>query len=482
MKKKNRIIIFSLLVSAITLLLIELFEWRDFYELMLIYSIFLVIIYSMLIYEEIKHYKGLNLNLLLLLGFFIRLVFPSITKAWGAIEGEEYSFIIPENVVNDYMFPTIVWMNIFYMIFYWCVFKWVIEISIEDMIRPFFIRYNIIYIAIPLFIIGLIYQIITSLIPVGIIPSSINSILGQLTTLSILSQLFNAIFNPSRFNNSLFTIFIILSAWVAMFFGFSKGAIMFNFLYYILYYFLKQKYYHKKILTPKLLVLIFSFFIIIDLIIYPFMSTKRVVSGWDPSVGSIATVEYSNMDILIDVLQGKVKKDENTAAGRLDAITPNAFYYKECCKKNLRTAIFAIDNAGLLIPRFLYPEKHDSRAGIMAYSFALNGSFDTEVKNVSFVYIGQFASSYMIGGPLAVLVLAFFNGWFLVFYYNFLLRHRNNILAILLLLPFMMSALMAFEEIHDGGLLRIGYNTAMMILILTITLFFPKFLRVKKLI
>ena len=78
-----------------------------------------------------------------------------------------------------------------------------------------------------------------------------------------------------------------------------------------------------------------------------------------------------------------------------------------------------------------------------------------------------------------VFILAVANGVFLMFYYNFLLKHINNILAIVFLIPLVLSAILAFEEISDGGVLRMGYNTAQMLLVLIITTVFPRFLRIK---
>ena len=55
----------------------------------------------------------------------------------------------------------------------------------------------------------------------------------------------------------------------------------------------------------------------------------------------------------------------------------------------------------------------------------------------------------------------------------------NNILVVLLFIPFLLSAMMAFEEIHDGGALRTGYSIVMMIGIAIMTRFFPGFLTIK---
>jgi hypothetical protein len=210
------------------------------------------------------------------------------------------------------------------------------------------------------------------------------------------------------------------------------------------------------------------------------MTTKRVVADWDSSTG-LASQSYSNLEILKDVISGRSlsERGDNTTASRLDAIAPNAFFYKECCTRGLRTTKILRSNVELLVPRFINPHKHGSEAGLMVYAYATTGSFDNYDIASSNNYIGQFASAYLIGGGILVIILALFNGWFIMYYYNFLLKHLNNILAILLLIPLVLSAILAFEEIHDGGALRTGYNLVMMIGISLMTKFLPGFLTIK---
>lgn len=474
--KKYKLIYYNLFISAIVLALVNIFELRESYEFMLIYSINSAFVFGSLIYQEVKYFKGLNLNLPLLVGYCFRLVIPAITESWGAIHGEKYYLVIEANYVNDYMFPAVVWMNIYYMIFYWCLVRYAQNLTIEDSIRPFFNKFKIPKFTIPLFIIGTVYNILISFIPAGFIPSIVSNIFGKMALLAIIAQMFDALFNPTKFKQRLFLIFIIISVWQAIVYGFYKGAIMMNLLYYFFYYFLDCKYNNKKIVTPRFITLCCSVFLIIDLIIYPFMTTKRIVAGWDVTEGAIATNDYSNWDILMDVINGKSlsERGENTASSRLDAIPTNAFFYKECCTKGLRTNEIVISNLGLLVPRFINPNKHNSEAGLMAYAYAVHGSFKAKDISVCNIYIGQFASAYLIGGWLCALILAFINGRFTIYYYNFLVRNDRNILSILFLMPLLLSSIMAFEEIHDGGFLNIGYNTVMMIGIYLAGRFFPK--------
>ncbi len=479
-KRKYSYLIYNLFISAFTLALIELFDLKESYVFMLIYALNSLLVFGLLALEEINHFEGLNMRLLVLIGCFMRFVLPSITKAWGAMSGEVYAFLRPENDINDYMFPTVVWMNIYYSIFYLCFVRFSSSNSIEEKIKPFFKSKYITLLALFIFSIGIIYNVLVSFIPAALIPGFINTFAGNLATLGILIQLFQALFNPSRFNKRVFYIIIIISLFQTIAFGFYKGAIMINFVYYLLYYFLDCKYHKKKLITPKLIIASILLFITIDAVIYPFMTTKRIVAGWDAGTG-LASNSYSNIEILADVLKGNSlsERGENTTASRLDAIEPNAFFYKECCKRGLRTSIVAKNNIELLVPRFINKNKHDSEAGLMVYAYATTGSFENVDLALSNNYIGQFASAYLIGGPILAVLLAFINGWFLMFYYNFLLKHMNNIIAIILFIPLILSALLAFEEIHDGGLLRMGYNIIMMFGLWLMTLFFPNFLTIK---
>lgn len=480
-RTKFRILYYNILVSALALLIINLLDLKEVYELMLLYSLNAAMVFGLLVFEEIKFFRGLNMNLLILAGFCMRLVLPSITKAWGAINGETYAFLLPDNDVTDYIFPTIVWMNIYYSIFLWFLFKFESKFTLEDAIAPFFTKFKVLTLTIPLFMVGIAYNIIISFVPFGFIPGVISSLVGNMATLAVITQLFAAVYKPIKINIIFFNVFIIVGIYQAMFFGFYKGAIMMYFAYYLLYYFLRRKHENKRIFTPKFIVSILLLFVTIDVIIYPFMSTKRIVSGWDVTSGGLATQQYSNLEILADVLSGRSKQEENenTATGRLDAIEPNAFFYKECVKRGLRTTELVRNQLELLVPRFINPNKHDSQAGLMVYSYATTGTFKNYDTAVSNNYIGQFGSAYLIGGGLMVILLALFNGWFIAFYYNFLLKHRNHILSLLFLLPLIMGSLLGFEEIHDGGLFRAAYDTIMMLGIWGLSTFFPRFLTIK---
>lgn len=481
-RKKNGIIYCNLFVSTIVLLLINLMDLHESFSFMLFYGIVIALFYGILLLLEIKYFRGLSLNLPLLVGYCTRVVLPTIEKSWGAMDGDLYYFLIEQNDITDYMFPTAVWMNIYYMIFLWCLNRFTKHYTIEESIKPFFIKYKIVRLAIPLFAIGTAYSIVASFVPAGLIPGVISNLFGKLATFAIFLQMFDALFNQTKNKKRIFVIFIVISIWQSVVFGFYKGVVMTNIVYYILYLFLDSKYNNKNIFSAKFVVACASIFLVLDLVLYPFMETKRVVAGWDVTGAQVATVEYSNWKILQDVLSGNsvYERGQVKTSGRLDAIPPNAFFYKECCKKGLRTKEVAKSNIELLVPRFINPNKHHAEAGHMTYAYAVYGSFNSKELAVSNNYIGQFASAYLIGGWLFVLFAAFINGCFTIYFYNFLIKYNRNILSILFLIPLLFNALLAYEEVHDAGALNIGYNIVMMIGIFITTKLAPGVFCIRK--
>ena len=107
---------YNLITSFLLFLLIEGLNLQQNYSLMLMYSINNMVVFSLILYYELKNYNGINLNLLLLLAFFMRLYLPSISMSWDACMGIRLYY--DNNWISDFVFPTIIWMNIVYTIFY----------------------------------------------------------------------------------------------------------------------------------------------------------------------------------------------------------------------------------------------------------------------------------------------------------------------------------------------------------------------------
>lgn len=475
MEKKYYYIVYNIIFSFCFLGLIWLFNLKEEFGWMLIYSLNSAIVFALLFREEFVHYKGLPPNLLLLVGYVLRLVYPSLEMSIGALGGESYDFLYT-NDVTDYMFPTSVWMNIYYMVFYYAFNIFAKGVTLDSFIKPYLDKYHFSSVVILLFIPGIIYEIAVSYIPDYLIPSLINTIFGGLTKLALLIQVFNTALKFTKQKHRILVLLVILEILRALFFGFYKSPIMMPFILYMLYVFLRQKNIGKPVISPQMIVLVVAFFAFIALFVFPFMQIKRVESGFSNAVGEtgIATQNYSNIQIIKDVLSGKTKEDteELSTSGRFNAIPANAFFYKECCIRGLQSFELAQSNIELLVPKFLNPNKHGAVAGLMTYSYATTGSFNNYDTAVCSNYVGQFASAYLMGGGLLAILLAFLNGFLMIKYLDFLTKNITNIFALILLVGQLFATLECFEEIHDGGVLRAGLTIVyILIIILTNTLF-----------
>lgn len=453
---------YNLITSFLLFLLIEGLNLQQNYSLMLMYSINNMVVFSLILYYELKNYNGINLNLLLLLAFFMRLYLPSISMSWDACMGIRLYY--DNNWISDFVFPTIIWMNIVYTIFYLILSKLTSKYIIDDYIIPFFYKYNILSLSIFLYIIGNIYNIVVSNIPNAelFLPSALSQILSKLTILAILLQLLNTLYRYSKLNYNIFVGFVIFNILYSIFFGFFKGAILLPILIYSWYYFLSCKRDSKKIFNLKFVMIICFILFFTKSFVYPFMSAKREISGYNVGLGKSvgATKEYSNIEILSDVISGKIKQDDkHSAFDRLNSISTNAFFYKAVVKRGRYDHKILMNNLRMLIPRFLYPEKGINSAGLMAESYAKTGSFNNYKRSKTNIYVGQFAGSFLNGGYILVIIMAIINPIVISLLFKTLLNNITNIFAIVFLSNLLMATVFGFEEIHDGGIQRcISYS------------------------
>ena len=160
---KKYCITYNLIISFLLFLIIEGLNIQQNYSLMLMYSINNMIVFSLFLYYELKNYEGINLNLLLLIAYFVRLYLPSISMSLDACMG--ITLYYDNNRIDDFVFPTIIWMNIVYTTFYFLLSKFTSKYTIDEYIIPFFYKYNILSLSVFLYIIGNVYNIIVSNIP-----------------------------------------------------------------------------------------------------------------------------------------------------------------------------------------------------------------------------------------------------------------------------------------------------------------------------
>lgn len=467
-------VLYQLVVSIITIMLISALNLEQNNILMLCYSINSAIVFLLLIKYEIQNYVGLNLNLVLLVGYFTRLVYPEVSMSLGVINGDIYSYVRPFNVVNDYLFPTIVGINIFYMFFYLVLSKRTSYIIIDDYIKPYFLKYNIAKISSVFFVLGIIYNIASLVFPYDTISNTFARMLEKMADLAMLLQLLNTIYNYSKRNHRLLLFYVIYSVLFGMFFGFFKSGLIRPIALYCLFYFLHCKSLGKTIFDKKFVFLLSFLCIFTTMFVYPFMTTKRVVAGYNVGIGKKigATKNYSNWAIIMDVINGKVKNDDsnsNPALGRLNAITTNAFFYKSVAKEGGHyNHDILVQNMKMLIPRFLYPEKGVNSAGLMANAYARTGSFKNFKSSNSNVYVGQFAGAYLNGGWLVVCLVMLISPFVISQLYICCLNNISNIFAVFFLAQLLMASVFAFEEVHDGGIQRcISYIVYIVFIIFT---------------
>lgn len=467
-------ILYLLTISVITMMLVSVLNLEQNYLLMLCYSINSAAVFLYLIKYEIQNYVGLNLNLILLVGYFTRLVYPEVSMSIGCLNGEIYSFVRPFNVVNDYLFPTIIGMNIFYSVFYLILSKRTSNIIIDDYIESYFFKYNIAKLSFLFFCLGIVYEVLSWILPYGLIPSSIASVLGKMSDLALLLQLLNTIYNYSKSNHRLFLFYVIYSVIFAIFFGFFKSGLIRPIVLYCLYYFLHCKRIGKSIINKKFIALIVFGCVFTTTFVYPFMSTKRRVAGYNVSLETNvgATKKYSTWKIIEDVFNGKatsVESKGNPALDRMNAITTNAFFYKAVAKEDGHYDHTILrNNLIMLIPRFLYPEKGINSAGLLAFSYASTGTYNNYKSANCNVFVGQFAGAYLNGGWFLVCILMFLSPFVISQFYICLLNHITNIVAVIFLAQLLMASIFAFEEVHDGGIQRcLQYLIYMLFVVIT---------------
>ena len=469
-------ITYNLITSFLLFLLIEGLNLQQNYSLMLMYSINIMVVFSLILYYELKNYDGINLNLLLLLAYFMRLYLPSISMSWDACMGIRLYY--DNNWISDFVFPTIIWMNIVYTTFYLILSKLTSKYTIDNYIIPFFYKYNILLLSVFLYIIGNIYNIVVSNIPDAelLIPSAFSQILSKLTILAILLQLLNTLYRYSKLNYNIFVGFVIFNILYSIFFGFFKGAILLPILIYSWYYFLSCKRDSKSIFNLKFIMIICFILFFTKSFVYPFMSAKRSIAGYNVGLGKSvgATKEYSNIEILSDVISGKIKQnDKHSAFDRLNSISTNAFFYKAVVKRGRYDHKILMNNLRMLIPRFLYPEKGINSAGLMAESYAKTGSFNNYKRSKSNIYVGQFAGSFLNGGYILVIIMSIINPIVISLLFKTLLKNITNIFAIIFLSNLLMATVFGFEEIHDGGIQRCISFTLIMIFVKISSYFIP---------
>jgi hypothetical protein len=383
-------------------------------------------------------------------GCLLRVALPGWSLSQECLLGEQITSY-DRYTVTDYIFPTMIWMNLTYLLLLFGFIKFVHKDADKFNIQPIFERNDFFILAISLYVISFAGSVIS-------FSDVMKEVIGSLRKATLFLLVFNALYIPSKKHFRVLLILIFAEILNAVFFGFYKGVIIEPLSYLLVYFFLNQKKDKKSIFTIKtvasfglILIFMFSF-------VFPFITYKRVISGFDPRIG-IATQKYSNIDILKLIIEGNsnmlsVDQSKEAFYERMSAIQPNAFFYKDVSIKQKFLPELSITAVYLYVPRFIWPNKPINSVGLMPASYVRTGSFaksDVMDQN-SYIYVGLFAGKYVFGGIIAVILFSFLTGWLLAILYNCIYNYIYNPFSLSALMYLIFNALNAFEEIVDMGI------------------------------
>ncbi|MDR2146382.1 MAG: hypothetical protein LBE91_07995 [Tannerella sp.] len=460
-----RYIIIHLAVCTVGLILVNGLDLQTNFRLMQIFSFWSILIYLKLLQIEIKYSKGLTLVLFYLIGCLMRVGMGGLSISIGGINNEGIFYLL--NDVTDAVFPTSIWMNISYMLFLASFTYFTGNRNTNIDLYVYIKKYDTFSIAIFLYILSYLLKIF----PVFTFMNTLNQILGELSRVSLLLLTFTCVYKRKPLYSIVFILTVIAEIMAGIFGGFYKGGIISPLFFVAIYFYLRNKQLDKSIFSMNLIAISVVTVFFLFSFVYPFMNEKRYRSGYDPFLGG-ATKDYSNMEIIEDVLAGDIKYDEDNEVSdqfvnRVDAIATNSFFYKNIDKYGKHIYDFIEKSLLISIPKILYPDKPLNDVGMMATALAAAGNINT-MHESSYTFVGFFASMYMLGGVLGVFVLCLLNGIIIAKYYNFALDNILNPFSLLLLLVLLFSALSAYEETTTAGIASWIWNSYYIIIILFI--------------
>ena len=233
-KNCNKLLNVHIVFSAIFFMLINIADLSNCYHLMLIYSLWSVFIYVNLIKNEYFSSKGLTVEMLYLVASIMRFVWPGISDSIDLLNGEKITYMRDYIDVTPYIFPTLVSMNITHGIFYKILRKYRTVINFEDNISKIVKRFNIIPLAIVIYLLGMIFRCF--LIDVFMsFSSTLASWINKMTLGAIMMLVFNTTYNYKRRSYFLLVLAVV-------------GEVVYNMLF---------SYYKTNLIIPILLLLAF---------------------------------------------------------------------------------------------------------------------------------------------------------------------------------------------------------------------------------
>jgi hypothetical protein len=196
--------------------------------------------------------------------------------------------------------------------------------------------------------------------------------------------------------------------------------------------------------------------------VYPFMTAKRVLSGWNPTDG--ATQSYSNAEIINDVLNNKTYQDgtADRFSARLNSLDCNAYFYMFANEMGHQQDILYASFRQYW-PKWLGRNITDDvmlNPGYMVSSYMENGHVDRNLTK-SGGNAGRFGSAYFWGGWPAALFMCFFNAYLISFLFGVCKKNIKNIFSMLIFLSIFLGAIHCYEESSHSG----GFATAIALLL-----------------
>ena len=441
-------------VSVLFLLLIFELGLEMEPVVILIYACLSAGSYYMLLKNEWERSRDLSLEIVYLVGCVFRFVIPSFVTSWMIFNDSKIIYFTGD--VSDYAFPAIVWMNIFHILFY-TVFKLKAEnVTLGSKLRDLFDDYDIFKIIAVIYLISFPFRAFNYLLMFFDVSQYIRSMLNNVGNLSIILMLFNCAYKYTKTRHVLLIAFCVAEFVYASFFTYYKVYMIMPIVFYLIFWVVWRKNEKKKVLTKGFWILCFDSFVFINGFVFPFMGAKRVVAGFSVELDA-GVNDYSISDVF-DYMKNGHNIDEiesNTLLDRQDAVPVNTYFYKDVITKNKYHSELLVKSILVTIPRIIYPEKPYNNLGKMATEYVRTGVMNDKSTASCFTYVGLLGGSYLWGGPLGVVICAILIGYFMSLYNNFLLRNITNPLAIMYYMLFLVAAMSAFEETHDGGIGRL---------------------------
>lgn len=440
----------NFVLSSFLLILMEAIDLDTIGELYLLYSLWNLFLYTWLLFSE-QRVLGLNILTIFFAGALLGVVSPSISYSMMLIKGEKILLDYDYNDITRFVFRTTVAMNICYSVFVVLLTKFtqnrLFVVDIQYIVR----RFNVFYLSLIVYLISTVLRIVPFL-------EMISSTLANLANnLPMLVLLILAIYNgTSKKHDKHFALFIILlfvEILYNMFFGYYKSPIARVTAMYIIYYYLYCRTNNKKLISVNSIFLASLFILFLLYIIYPFITIKRLESGYTAANDKTAILKVDNVDILKRVITGNYQIfDDNDTSGaftdRMSSVSANAFFYQDAYNHGFHDdmLIFSLKK---MVPGFLWAGKPEGSPGMIAKNYIVAKSLDKDATSAAFV--GLFASSYFWGGWLAVLLMCIINSWILALLLNACFENMGNLFSWVVIFFIIFLLLRNFEETCDGG-------------------------------